>query len=75
MSNKASTPTAFKDVKNLNRFQQYFFEYGIYHNNKTNVLIHLIFVPIIGATLFAITRYISKEYFNCSKTLGFASHL
>ena len=33
--------------KNLNKFQMFFYEYGRYYFNFINILIHIIFVPII----------------------------
>ena len=64
-----STSTT-KDARNLNKFQHFFYDYGRYHNNKINIFIHIIFVPIISATLFAITRYLSKVYLNTDFNVG-----
>ena len=64
-----STSTT-KDARNLNKFQYFFYDYGRYHNNKINIFIHIIFVPIISATLFAITRYLSKVYLNTDFNVG-----
>jgi uncharacterized membrane protein YGL010W len=35
---------------NLNKFQVFFYEYGRFHYNFTNIIIHIIFVPIITIT-------------------------
>ena len=33
--------------KNLNKFQVFFFEYGRFHFDTVNIIIHIIFVPLI----------------------------
>jgi len=37
--------------KNLNKFQSFFYNYGRYHYNLLNIVIHIICVPIITITL------------------------
>ena len=47
--------------KDLNKFQHFFYDYGRYHNNHTNILIHIIFVPIIATTMFYLFRCLSSR--------------
>ncbi len=47
---------------NLNKFQRFFYNYGRYHYNFTNIIIHIIFVPIITVTLDKMIGLTAKEY-------------
>jgi uncharacterized membrane protein YGL010W len=44
----------------LNKFQYFFYDYGRYHNNTVNKIIHIIFVPLISATLLYLLRSFSS---------------
>jgi uncharacterized membrane protein YGL010W len=46
-----------KDTTKLNKFQKYFYDYGCYHNNIINIIIHVICVPIIVFTLGKISEH------------------
>ena len=48
--------------------QQWFDEYGVSHQNKTNKLIHWVMVPIIFLPL-------SVYYGQCLKWIGWLHHL
>ena len=63
MNSNLSASSKNLDPRNLNKFQHFFYDYGRYHNNATNIAIHIIFVPLIFATLLYMLRYLSKEYF------------
>lgn len=53
----------YKDHRpNLNKFQKFFYDYGRYHYNLTNIIVHLIFVPIITVTLDRMINLTAKEY-------------
>jgi uncharacterized membrane protein YGL010W len=41
----------YNDTSKLSRFQKFFFDYGKYHNTVGNVIVHIIFVPLIILTL------------------------
>lgn len=60
----------YSNPLNLNKFQHFFYDYGRYHNEKVNILIHIIFVPIIFTTLMFMTRHASKVYLNTDFNLG-----
>lgn len=60
----------YSNPLNLNKFQHFFYDYGRYHNNNTNILIHILFVPIIFTTLMFMTRHASKVYFNSDFNFG-----
>jgi uncharacterized membrane protein YGL010W len=59
MSSK-NTPSS---IDNLNKFQKFFYEYGKYHRNPMNILIHVICIPIITLTFFLIFDDISFSKF------------
>ena len=65
MSSKLDDPK-----KNLNIFQHFFYDYGRYHNNIINIIIHVIFVPVITLTLFRLTDFLCKLQFNLDINLG-----
>lgn len=43
----------------LNKFQKVFYEYGCYHNDIKNIIVHMIFVPPITFTLLKILEFYS----------------
>lgn len=49
----------YEDKSKLNKFQKFFFDYGRYHRNPVNIIIHLIFIPIITLTFFLMFDYLS----------------
>lgn len=56
-----------RDTTKLNKFQNFFYEYGRYHRNLGNVIIHIICVPIITFTYFKIFEHYQVNSWN----LGF----
>jgi uncharacterized membrane protein YGL010W len=51
--------TNYNDKSQLNKFQKFFFDYGRYHRNPINILIHLIFIPLITLTFFLMFDHLS----------------
>jgi uncharacterized membrane protein YGL010W len=47
---------------NLNKFQNFFYDYGRFHYNKINVWIHIICVPLIVYTLGRMIGYLGTNY-------------
>ena len=47
--------------KNLNKFQVFFYEYGRFHFNLVNIIIHIIFVPIITITFDRIAGILGER--------------
>ena len=54
----------------LNKFQKFFFSYGIYHFDTINVSIHLICIPILTFTLIRMLDYFSMQYLKIGIPLG-----
>lgn len=50
-----------KTTKNSS-FVEFFCNYGEFHHNKINQLIHIIFIPVISFTLFFITEKCTTLY-------------
>lgn len=46
----------------LNKFQLFFFNYGRFHYNIVNILIHICFIPIITITLDRMIFLIARDY-------------
>ena len=59
-----------KPKENLNKFQHYFYDYGRFHNNIVNILIHIIFVPTITISLLRMISNASKVYLESEFNLG-----
>ncbi len=56
---------AEKDVSaKLSAFQHYYYDYGRFHANILNIIVHIICVPFIATTGCLIGEYFSKEYFH-----------
>lgn len=60
----------YDNPQNLNRFQHFFYDYGRYHNNTVNILIHCVFVPIIFTSLMAMTWHLSKNVLDLNFNIG-----
>ena len=54
----------------LNKFQKFFFSYGIYHFDTINVSIHLICIPILTFTLIRMLDYFSMQFLKIGIPLG-----
>lgn len=50
----------------MNMFQQYFYDYGRFHNTLMNVMIHIVFVPIITVTLGLIIGHFAENSWKLS---------
>lgn len=59
-----------KPKENLNKFQHFFYDYGRYHNNIVNILIHVVCVPLILITLLRMTSFASKVYLESDFNFG-----
>ncbi len=70
MNSSLSASSKNLDPRNLNKFQHFFYDYGRYHNDGVNIGIHLVFVPLIFATLLYMLNYLSKEYFGSDFNYG-----
>ncbi len=46
----------------LNKFQKFFYNYGRFHYDLTNIIVHIIFVPIITITLDKMIALTAKDY-------------
>lgn len=57
--------------QNLSIFQHFFYDYGRYHANNTNIIIHVICVPWIVVSLLRLTEYLSKEKFGLEFNIGY----
>jgi uncharacterized membrane protein YGL010W len=55
--------TPGSDISSLNKFQKYFYDYGRYHDNFINVLIHIVFIPIITLSTDKLVGYFATEYY------------
>ena len=49
------------NLNNLNTFQHYFYDYGRFHNNKVNILIHIFCIPLILFTLLKFLEHFSLQ--------------
>ncbi len=58
------------DVSSLNKFQIFFYNYGIYHYDSVNVAIHIICIPILTITLIRMLDYYSLFYLNSQLPYG-----
>lgn len=65
-----STPDLTDSTK-LNKFQKFFYEYGKYHRNPLNVIIHILCIPIITLTFFLMFDHISYNIFKLSFNVFF----
>lgn len=54
----------YDDLSKLNRFQRFFYDYGRYHNTLGNIIVHMIFVPLIAFTLEKILGELYPKPFN-----------
>ena len=52
-----------KQTSKLSKFTNFFITYKEYHHNKSNNIIHLITVPLIAFTIFALFQYIPIRLF------------
>jgi uncharacterized membrane protein YGL010W len=59
----------YNDPSSLNKFQKFFFEYGRYHRNLVNVLIHVACIPVIALTFFLMFDHLSYKILNLSFNL------
>lgn len=57
--------------QNLSTFQHFFYDYGRYHNNNTNIIIHVICVPWIVVSLLRLTEYLSSEKLGLEFNIGY----
>lgn len=57
------------DVDKLNKFQRFYYDYARFHRNPVNVLIHILFVPILTFTMYKMVSYASLNFFNLSFNL------
>jgi uncharacterized membrane protein YGL010W len=48
--------------KNLNKFQVFFYEYGRFHYDFINIIIHIIFVPIITISFDRMAGILGEKY-------------
>jgi len=47
---------------NLNKFQKFFYNYGRFHYNPINIIVHIIFVPLITLTLDRMIALSAKDF-------------
>jgi uncharacterized membrane protein YGL010W len=59
---------------NLNKFQRFFYNYGRYHNDKVNVWIHIICIPIITVTLGILLEYLSNNVLESKINILYVLH-
>ena len=60
-----------KPAENLNRFQHFVYDYGRYHHNIVNILVHVVCVPIIIISLLRMTSHASKVYLDSDFNYGY----
>ena len=48
-------------ASNLNKFQTFFYNYGRFHYNLSNIIIHILCVPIIVVTLDRMIGLLAKQ--------------
>jgi len=59
------------DCRNkLSSFQYFFYDYGRFHGNTVNILIHLTCIPTIVITSYLLTEFLSTSYFKISFNFG-----
>ena len=54
----------------LTSFQHFFYNYGRFHGNTINILIHLIGIPILLITGYKLAELISLEYYHLPVNVG-----
>jgi 2-hydroxy fatty acid dioxygenase len=64
MSTNDKPTINYNDPSSLNKFQRFFYEYGRYHRNTINILIHIVCIPIITLTFFLMFDHLSFKILN-----------
>lgn len=64
MSANDNTTINYNDLSKLNKFQKFFYDYGRFHRNIINILIHIVCIPIITLTFFLMFDHLSFKILN-----------